>query len=65
MPFSRWSQENFFKYMMEHYGIDKLIDYQAEKMDESIMIVNPCERFVFALFILFFQSFPRQQNCSM
>lgn len=39
--FSRWSQENFFKYMMEHYGIDRLIDYQVEKMDETIRVVNP------------------------
>jgi len=39
--FSRWSQENFFKYMMEHYGIDRLIDYQVEKMDETVRVVNP------------------------
>ncbi|MGA1839378.1 MAG: putative transposase [bacterium] len=39
--FSRWSQENFFKYMMEHYGIDRLIDYQIETMDETIKVVNP------------------------
>jgi hypothetical protein len=42
--FSRWSQENFFKYMMEHYGIDRLIDYQTEKMDDTIMVVNPLYR---------------------
>jgi hypothetical protein len=39
--FSRWSQENFFKYMMEHYGIDRLIDYQLEKMDVTVKVVNP------------------------
>jgi hypothetical protein len=39
--FSRWSQENFFKYMMEHYGINKLIDYDTEKMDDTIKVVNP------------------------
>lgn len=39
--FSRWSQENFFKYMMQHYGIDRLIDYQIEKIDETIKVVNP------------------------
>jgi len=39
--FSRWSQENFFKYMMEHYGIDRLIDYKVEKMDETVKVVNP------------------------
>jgi len=39
--FSRWSQENFFKYMMQHYGIDRLIDYEFETMDEPIKVVNP------------------------
>ncbi len=39
--FSRWSQENFFKYMMEHYGIDRLIDYQFENIDEPVHVVNP------------------------
>ncbi|MBI5753755.1 hypothetical protein HZA40_01270, partial [Candidatus Peregrinibacteria bacterium] len=42
--FSRWSQENFFKYMMEHYGIDRLIDYQLEKMDDTTKVVNPRHR---------------------
>lgn len=39
--FSRWSQENFFKYMMKHFGIDSLIDYQVENIDETILVVNP------------------------
>ena len=39
--FSRWSQENFFKYMMQHYGIDRLIDYQIEKINETVRVVNP------------------------
>lgn len=42
--FSRWSQENFFKYMMKHYGIDRLIDYGVEKMDETVKVVNPVYR---------------------
>ena len=25
--FARWSQENFFKYMQEHYGLDRLVEY--------------------------------------
>jgi len=29
---SRWSQENFFRYMMEHYKIDLLNVYATEKM---------------------------------
>lgn len=39
--FSRWSQENFLKYMMEHYGIDRLIEYNIENMDETIKVINP------------------------
>jgi len=39
--FSRWSQENFFKYMMQHYGIDRLIDYKIEKIDETVKVINP------------------------
>ena len=42
--FSRWSQENFFKYMMEHFGIDRLIEYGIEKIDETIKVVNPTYR---------------------
>ncbi|MCP5015664.1 MAG: hypothetical protein GY938_10375 [Ketobacter sp.] len=36
--FARWSQENFFKYMMEHYGIDRLIAYELEPVDETVSI---------------------------
>jgi transposase len=28
--FSRWSQENFFHYMMEHFAIDALSEYRTE-----------------------------------
>ena len=33
--FSRWSQENFLKYMREHYALDRLVSYQVDKMDET------------------------------
>lgn len=39
--FSRWSQENFLKYMMEHYGIDRLIEYEQEAISETTKVVNP------------------------
>jgi len=39
--FSRWSQENFFKDAMQHYGIDRLIEYGVESMDETVRVVNP------------------------
>lgn len=39
--FGRWSQENFFKYMMKHFDIDKVISYQTEAVDETKKVVNP------------------------
>ena len=42
--FSRWSQENFFKYMMEHYDINRLTEYGVEPVDETVQVVNPAYR---------------------
>ena len=42
--FARWSQENFFKYMRENYGIDKLVDYSTEEIPDTTMVVNPMYR---------------------
>ena len=42
--FSRWSQENFFKYMREHYGLDKLVDYSVEPISDPVRVVNPRHR---------------------
>ncbi len=42
--FARWSQENFFKYMREHYGIDRLIDHSTEPISETAKVVNPAWR---------------------
>lgn len=42
--FSRWSQENFFRYMMEEFGIDGLTSYQLELIDETAKVVNPAYR---------------------
>src|SRR5262249_46720997 len=33
--FSRWSQENFFHYMMEHFAIDLLSEYATEEIYET------------------------------
>jgi hypothetical protein len=42
LMFSRWSQENFFKYMMKEYGIDALIDYEIVNIDDPKMqVLNP------------------------
>jgi hypothetical protein len=42
--FARWSQENFFQYMMQHFVIDRLIDYQIGVADETAKVVNPAYR---------------------
>jgi len=39
--FARWSQENFFRYMREHYGLDRLVDYGIEEIPDTIPVVNP------------------------
>lgn len=39
--FSRWSQENFFKYMRENFNLDRLIDYSIEPISDPIAVVNP------------------------
>jgi hypothetical protein len=39
--FARWSQENFFKYMMQEFGIDMLVSYFKEKITDTTLLVNP------------------------
>jgi len=39
--FSRWSQENFSKYMRKHYNLQGLIDYNTEPADATKKVVNP------------------------
>ena len=42
--FARWCQENFFKYMIEHYHLDRLVEYGVEPLPETIRVVNPAWR---------------------
>jgi hypothetical protein len=42
--FARWSQENYFKYMREHYSLDKLADYSLETIAEPTQVINPIYR---------------------
>lgn len=42
--FSRWSQENFFRYMRQHYSLDSLVDYRTEVIPETTPVVNPTYR---------------------
>ena len=39
--FARWSQENFFKYMNENFGIDALVSYMKEKLSDTVQLINP------------------------
>lgn len=39
--FARWSQENFFKYMRQHYNLDRLVDYSTEEISDTTKVVNP------------------------
>ncbi len=37
----RWSQENFFKYMRQHYGLDALVEYGTEPIPDTVTVRNP------------------------
>lgn len=39
--FSRWSQENFFKYMIKDFDFDRMIEYGTEPVDQKRTIPNP------------------------
>jgi hypothetical protein len=39
--FARWRQENFFKYMLEEYALDALVDYETEPADSTRTVPNP------------------------
>ena len=47
--FSRWCQENFFKYMLQNFGLDSVIGYGLEPIDETKAVVNPAYRKIAAL----------------
>ena len=38
--FSRWTQENFFRYMRQEYDIDRIIQYGVDEIDKITMVVN-------------------------
>ncbi len=42
--FARWCQENFFKYMIENYGIDRLVSYDTVDIPDTLSVVNPSYR---------------------
>ena len=42
--FARWSQENFYKYMRQHYNLDRLAEYGTEPVPDTVQAVNPAWR---------------------
>ena len=42
--FARWSQENFYKYMRQHYSLDRLAEYGTEPVPAPVEAVNPAYR---------------------
>ena len=42
--FSRWSQENFFRYLIQDFDFDKMWTYGTQELDENKQIVNPAYR---------------------
>jgi prepilin-type processing-associated H-X9-DG protein len=42
--FERWRQENFFRYMREHFALDALVDRDAEAVEGGRTVVNPKRR---------------------
>jgi hypothetical protein len=42
--FSRWCQENFFNYMMQHFDIDVLLDYGVAEFPDTEKVINPAWR---------------------
>ena len=42
--FARWSQENYFRYMRQHYGLDTLVERGTEAMPDTAFTVNPVWR---------------------
>ena len=39
--FVRWTQENFFKYVMTNFDFDRMIQYGTESVDQKLSIPNP------------------------
>ena len=42
--FTRWCQENFFGYMMQHYDIDGLVEYGSQEIPGTVKIISPAWR---------------------
>lgn len=38
--FSRWCQENYLKYMLEHFDLDRLTDYSVQEVDGTSKVIS-------------------------
>jgi hypothetical protein len=62
--FSRWSQENFFRYMMEHFAMDALSEYGTETISGTTRpVVNPARRELDRQSRSVKSKLPRRQAC--
>ena len=41
LMFARWGQENFFKYMVESFGIDSITSYSKNLIPDMSPVINP------------------------
>ena len=41
LAFARWRQENLFKYMGAHHGLDQLVSHNVEDADPDTTVTNP------------------------
>lgn len=41
---ARWSQENFFKYMLENFGLDRIIEHGTAPLPDATLVINPAHR---------------------
>ncbi len=39
--FSRWAQENFFKYLKQEYDLDRIVYYVVNQINSEFEVVNP------------------------
>jgi hypothetical protein len=44
LMFARWRQENLFKYMGQHHGLDQLVSYASGPADPDTLVPNPQRR---------------------
>ena len=42
--FARWSPENYFRYMRQHFGLDRLVEYAVGEVPATVSVVNPARR---------------------